>query len=202
MNFDVLHAATNNKYADNIEVWLVNLGPITFISKYNLTNKSGKHLEDVNNAHIVVLMYKLITSSRGSGDLSIGFDRNRNRRRELINNKNKKGKYHVRIMLKDIFVFSEHQEKASFGLGYKLTLTGNSDNSVLNKDNAINIGENKNIAIEWYVPHYKQSIPQQALLSKQILSKTPTELQYVGGSVFLKEVNNQNLWTSELGNQE
>ena len=61
-------------------------------------------------------MYKLITSSRGSDDLSIGFDRDRNRRqRDLTNNKNIKGKYHVTIMPKDIFGFAEHQEKKTYG---------------------------------------------------------------------------------------
>ena len=45
-------------------------------------------------------------------------------------------------------------------------------------------------------------ISQQAISSKQILSKVPTELQYVERSVFMKEVNTQNLWTFELGTQE
>ena len=94
-------------------------------------------------------MYKLLTSSRGSDDLSIGFDRDRDRRRELTNNKNMKGEYHVRIMLKNIFGFAEHQEKATFGLGYKLTLTRHNVFLVLNKDNAINIGKIKINAIEW-----------------------------------------------------
>ena len=43
---------------------------------------------------------------------------------------------------------------------------------------------------------------QQAILSQQILSETPTELRYVERSVFMKEVNNQNLWNFELGSQE
>ena len=52
-------------------------------------------------------MYKLLTSSRDSDDLSIGFDRDRNRRkRELTNNKNIKGKYHMGIYLKDIIGFA------------------------------------------------------------------------------------------------
>ena len=38
--------------------------------------------------------------------------------------------------------------------------------------------------------------------SNQILSKTPTELRFVEQSVFMKKVNNQNLWNFELGNQE
>ena len=69
-------------------------------------------------------MYKLITSSQGSEDLSVGFDRDRNRRqRELSKNKTQKGKYHVRIYLKDVFGFADYQEKGTYGLGYKLSLT-------------------------------------------------------------------------------
>ena len=50
-------------------------------------------------------MYKLITSSKGSVDLSVGFDRSCARRREKItNNKNLKGKFHLRIMLRDVLV--------------------------------------------------------------------------------------------------
>ena len=41
-------------------------------------------------------------------------------------------------MLKDVFGFAEHQEKATSGLGCKMVLTKNVDNAVLNKDNATN----------------------------------------------------------------
>ena len=33
--------------------------------------------------------------------------------------------------------------------------------------------------IHWYVPQYTPSSPQNGILSKQILSKTPTELRYI-----------------------
>ena len=203
LNFDVLHAGTNNRYADGNDIRLVNLGPIGLFSNYKLTTSSGKHLENIDHAHIVCLMYKLITSSKGSDDLSIGFDRDRGRRqRELTNIKTQKGKYHVRIYLKDVFGFAKYQEKGTYGLGYKLTMTRNSDNAVLNKANATNIGRIKIIAIEWYVPHYTPSMQQQSILSKQILNKTPTQIQYPQRSVFMKEVNTQNVWTFELGTQE
>ena len=203
LNFDVLHAATNNRYADGNDIRLVNLGPIGLFSNYKLTTSSGKHLENIDHAHIVSLMYKLLSSSKGSDDLSFGFDRDRNRRqRELTNNKTQKGKYHVRIYLKDVFGFAEYQEKATYGLGYKLTMTRNSDNAVLNKGNAINNGKIKINAIEWYVPHYTPSMQQQGILSNQILNKTPTQIQYGERSVFMKEVNTQNFWTFELGTQE
>ena len=148
-------------------------------------------------------MYKLLSSCTRSDDLSIGFDRDRTRRRnELTNNKKIKGKYHVRIYLKDVFGFAEYQEKATYGLGYKLTLTRNTDNAVLNKANAINNGKIRINVIEWYVPHYSPSMQQQSILSKQILNKTPTQIQYPERSVFMKEVNTQNIWTFELGTQE
>ena len=67
-------------------------------------------------------MYKLITSAKDTDDLSIGFDRDRGRRRdELTYNKNTKGDNHVRFMLKDVFGFAQHQEKATHGLGYDIT---------------------------------------------------------------------------------
>ena len=43
---------------------------------------------------------------------------------------------------------------------------------------------------------------QQSIMSKQILNKTPTKIRYVERSVFMKEVNNQNLWNFELGSHE
>ena len=43
---------------------------------------------------------------------------------------------------------------------------------------------------------------QQAIISDQILNNKPTELRNVERSVFMKEVNNQNLWNFELGSQE
>ena len=203
LNFDVVHGVNNDRHADNNEIRLVNLGPFALLSNYKITTSSGKHLEEVSHAHIVSLMYKLITTSKGCDDLSIGFDRDRTRRRnELTNNKNVKGKYHIRIYLKDVFGFAEHQEKATYGLGYKLTLTRNNDNAVLSKANATVYGKVLINGIEWYIPHYTASMSQQTVLSNQILNKTPTELQYIGRSVFMKEVNTQNLWNFELGTQE
>ena len=112
LNFDVLHAVTNNRYVDGNNIRLVNLGPIALFSNYKLTTSSGKHLEYIDHAHIVSLRYKLLTSSKGSDDLSIGLYRDRNRRqRELTNNKTQKGKYHIKIYPKDIFGFAEYQDK-------------------------------------------------------------------------------------------
>ena len=110
--FDVIQATTNNRHADSIGIRLINLGPVALFSNYNMTTSSGQHLEIIRLGHIVSLMYKLRTSAKETDDLFIGFDRDRaGRQRELTNNKNQKGKNHVRIMLRDIFGFVEHQKK-------------------------------------------------------------------------------------------
>ena len=203
LNFDVLQAASNNRYVNENDFRLVNLGPLALFSNYKLTTLSGKHLEEISHAHIVSLMYKLLTLSKDSVDLSIGFDRSRDKRkRELSNNKTIKGKYHIRIYLKDIFGFAEHQENGTYGLGYKLTLTRNTDNAVLNKDNAFANGRVKINNLEWYVPHYSPNLEEHNKLMIQIKKNTPTLLHYPERSVFMKEVNTQNLWTFELGTQE
>ena len=106
-------------------------------------------MEDINHAHIVSLKYKLITSARITDDFSISFDRDPGRRqRELPNKKTQKGKYHVRIILKDVIGFPQCQGKGTFGLCYKLTLTRNTDNAVLKEDNAIKNAESKINATE------------------------------------------------------
>ena len=172
-------------------------------SVYKLVTSSSKHLEEVTHAQYVSLIYKIVTSSKDSDDLSIGFDRNRGRRKnELSNNKNIKGKYHTRIYLKDILGFSECQEKATYGLGYRLILTRNTDNAVLNKDDTVALGKVKINSLDWYVPHYTVDLEEYTKLMTQIKRNTPTLLHYVERSVFMKELNTQNLWTFELGTQE
>ena len=104
-------------------------------------------------------------------------------------------------MLKHIFGVAEYQKNCTFGLGYKMTITRNEDDAVLDKTPVIAGARIKIDLIQWCVPHYTPSIPQQVILSKQILSKTPTEIRYFERSVFIKEVNNQNLWNFELGSQ-
>ena len=105
-------------------------------------------------------------------------------------------------MVKDVFGFAEWQEKATYGLGYKLTITRNEDEAVIDKAAGIADARIKIDHIHWYVPHYTPSIQQQNILLNQIVKKIPTELRYIERSVFMKEVNNQNLWNFELGSQE
>ena len=142
LNFEATKKADNSRYGNSNDKRLVNLFPIALFSIFKITTFSGKHLEDISHVHIVSLMYKPTTSSEDTDDLSIGFDRNRSRRDELNSIKNMKKKYHLRIMLKDVFGFAEHQEKATYGRGYKITLTGKKDDAV--KDRAVGIADARN----------------------------------------------------------
>ena len=112
LDFDIVHAATNNRYVDDNYIRLVNLSPIGLLKNYKLTTSSGKHLGDISHAHIVSLMYQLRTCAKESDHLSLGLERDRNRKqRKLTINKNQKGNYKSRIMFTDVFGFVEYHEK-------------------------------------------------------------------------------------------
>ena len=55
LNFNVLNAATNNRYIDSDDIRLVNEGPIALFSNYKLQSGSRKHIEEINHAHKVCL---------------------------------------------------------------------------------------------------------------------------------------------------
>ena len=94
-------------------------------------------------------------------------------------------------MFKDVFGFAEQQDKATYRLCCQLLLTKNKSDAVIDKAAATADARIKIDHIHWYVGHYFPSIQQQGLLSKQVLSKSTTELRYVEWSVFMKEANNQ-----------
>ena len=75
-------------------------------------------MAEKDNAHVLCLLHKLISSSWTSDDLSNGFHRSKKAsERELANNKTTKGNYDIRIHLKDVFGFAEHQDNCTYGLG-------------------------------------------------------------------------------------
>ena len=172
LTFEVIKKADNSRCANSFDLRLVTLRLIALFGSFNLITSSGRRLEDISHAHIVCLLYQIKASAKDSNDMSIGFDRDRNRRREkLTNRKTIKCKFPAKNMLKDVFGCAEHHEKAIFGLCYKLTLTWNKDNSLLKKFVALVDARIKIDHIHWYVPHHTLSIQQQGLLFTQILSE-------------------------------
>ena len=208
IDFSLTHrASAHARYVEKDRIRFVNLGPIALFNKYRLTNSSCKEIEEIDNAHVICLMHKLILSSRDSDDLSTGFHKSNGvRERELTNNKQTKGNYHVRIHLKIVFGSAEHHDNCTYGLGYKLTLQRKSDNHVLSDPAQANDAANLALArrviiddISLCVPHYTPSISNQKLMLGHIVSKTPTELTYSKRSSYMKDVTTENVWTFELG---
>ena len=110
LNLVAIKKTDNSRYSNGDHIRLVNFGPTALFNNFKLTTNSEKHLEDICHALIVSLMYKIITSKKASDDLSIGFNRDCNGRRdEVTNTKNVKSKYHLRNMLEDVFGFAENQ---------------------------------------------------------------------------------------------
>ena len=193
----------NSRYATGNDIKLVDTGPIALFSNFKLTTSSAKQLEYIIHAHIEPFRYKLLTSSKDSDDLSFHFDLDRNRKQnQITKDKVIKRKYHVRIMLMDVSGFAQNQEKITFGMGYKKTLTRKKVDTALQKAVDIADARIESDHILWYIPHCISSTQQQGLFSKQNFSKTPTEHRYVERSVLMKELNDQNLVKSELANQE
>ena len=88
LNFEVIKKTDISRYANGNDLRLANLGSIALFSNFILKIISWKHLEDISHTHIVSLRYKLLISSKGSDDLSVGFDRDRGRKRdELVNDR-------------------------------------------------------------------------------------------------------------------
>ena len=91
---------------DRNDIRLFLLGIIALIRVYKLTAGSGKRLEENFHVYIVRLKQTIKAFAIDFECLSIGFNRNHERRQqELIKNETVKGKYHVRIMLLNFFLF-------------------------------------------------------------------------------------------------
>ena len=188
LEFEVLKN-DNTRYADGDAIGLVNFGPVALFSEAKLETSSGKLLEKVENLHPIGLMYKLLTSSKGTSELVYGFEDNQTvRRQELTNRKTEKGTYFVRIRLTDIFGFAT-QHKVTYGLGYKLTLKRNINNDCIIRNNGVDEAKIIIKDISWYIPHFTPSLDNQQVVLDQLLNKEPTELFYVERSVFRKDVN-------------
>ena len=67
LDFNVTQrAAAHALYADGDLIGLEKLSPTALFIKYKLSSSSGKETEKIDNAHVIRLMHKLISSSRDS----------------------------------------------------------------------------------------------------------------------------------------
>ena len=119
LDVNVTHRAGGHaRYADGDHIKLVNLGSFASFGKYRLRNASVKEKEEIDNAHVICLMYRLLSSSGDNDDFSVGFNGSiETLETELANIEGTKGNYLVRVYLKDVFAFAEHHDTCTYGLG-------------------------------------------------------------------------------------
>ena len=89
-------------------------------------------------------------------------------------------------MLKVFLNFAVHQERGTYGPGYRLTLSRNSDNALLNKGNALNNAKIICNNIDWMLPTFKPNLEQQNVIMNQIEKKMAIELRYIERSIHVE----------------
>ena len=105
-------------------------------------------------------------------------------------------------MLKDAVGLVEHHEKAFCALCNRLVLTRVNDDAVLSKARRIDEARIETYTIHSYLPHYTLSTTQRGIITEQFSEETPMEFRYIERYVFLKNVNDQNVWKVELRPQQ
>ena len=107
------------RYADAQYIRSVNLGSFVFFTEYEITAVSGKDSETVAIIQIICLLYRILTSSKGSDDLCIGSDHDRNQgRNNFRDDKNDEntGNFFIRFFQK-IFPYLLNIKKCYLWLG-------------------------------------------------------------------------------------
>ena len=107
------------------------------------------------------------------------------------------------MFLKHVFGFAEHQEKATYHLGHKITLRRSSDNHVLSHKagtKAANLVSAVRVVFEdfrWYFLHYTPKLAEQNLLVERFVSRAATEFSYHKRSSYTKYVTTESNYTFE-----
>ncbi len=204
VELQVVKNADDTLYADGNGICLINLAPAALFSEMTLSTSSKKVIERVEQVHIATLMYKMLSS--GEGDLMTFFEKdtqdaavvNTERRNRLLNNTPEKGTVFVRLPLKYMFGYVNHQDKITYGLGYNLRMRMNDHANVIFRTIA-DVAKLTINAVSLYVSHYTPSVENQAYVTDVVLNKRPISQGYPERKMFTKQVNTNSTWNFELG---
>ena len=143
-------------------------------------------------------MYKLVNCCKSIEDsLNVYHQGNETHEQEVTTKAN--GNYEVRINLKEVFEFVEHQENVTYGIGYMTTLQTKSDDIVwinwhgLRATETARLPVNRTIGgkiqmvvMSSYVTHLVPKRSPQKLMLEQFVSRSTTESVYNKKYVFSK----------------
>ena len=92
------------------------------------------------------------------------------------------------------------QSLSEYGLGYTLILKRIHKNDPIFHTAEVHAAKIVRKDIGWYISHITPSLENQQIMMDKVLNKDPTELYYMERIVFRKNVNTNNKWTFDLGN--
>ena len=104
-------------------------------------------------------------------------------------------------MFQAVLGIAEHQESGTYGLEYKFILKNFEDLDVPNREGGADIKVDIK-STSWYIPQYAPSIPDHSQVSKQCLSRVPTELRCIENLLFREKWTQKNgvsNWEFEVG---
>lgn len=96
----------------------------------------------------------------------------------IIKSPQEKGRFQVRIPLKEVFGFCEDYAKVIYGLKQELTLKRKSDNDAIFKASAVDGGKVTLDNVSWYLPVVEPNDEEKFALMKQIEDKTEQSIEY------------------------
>ena len=192
-------------FANDANVRLVNYGMRALFSSVKLETSGGRTIEYIDHCHPNLLMYRLLTST--DDDYESGFVRNIDNRNSQLKGDHiaaERGHMYMMIKMRDLFGFLNDLEKIIYGLGFKLILKRNNNDTALYRINAnpgaVAIDANIEIRdISWCVPSFDPSNDNRIIVQKGLGKKNNLDFSYYERKTFYKNVPNATNFFFDLG---
>ena len=175
-----------------------------FIS-IKLETIGGLTIEYIDHCHSNLLIYKLLTST--GDEYESGFVKNQGNRDSQLKGDHiaaQRGHMYMMIKMSDLFGFVNDLEKIIYGLGFKLLLKRNNNDTALYRVNAnpgavANDGNIEIKDISWCVPSIDPSNDNRIIVQKSLSKKNNVDFSYYERKTFYKNVPNANSFLFDLG---
>ena len=171
-------------FANNANIRLANYGMMVLFSSVKLETSGGRTIEYIDHCHPNLLMYKLLIST--DDEYESGFVRNQGNRDSQLKGDHiaaERGHMYMMIKTSDLFGFVNDLEKIIYGLGFKLILKRNNNDSALIRVNAgaDAVGNDGNIDIRdisWCVPSIDPSNDIRIIVQKGLSKNNNVDFSY------------------------
>ena len=178
---------------------------MALFSLIKLEASGGRTIEYIDHCHPNLLMYKLLTSI--VDEYESGFVRNQGNRDSQLKGDHiaaERGHIYTMIKMNDLFGFVNDLEKVIYGLGFKLILKRNKNDTALYRVNANpgavgNDGKIDIRDISWCVPSIDPGNDNKIIVQKGLSKKNNVDFSYYERKTFYKNVPNATNFLFDLG---